>query len=126
MMNKKHKKAWQQIRKILEDDKRNVLPQLRRSCKECLHHTACKYWIDTFKKYIREDWEYVFVHTCFEYENKTKYVDVDSLIIPHYEKTGDNFIDGYHDGRVDAILDVRALASNVYKKRKMDGETEWT
>lgn len=40
-------------------------------------------------------------------------IDTNALEIPEYKETGDEFVDGFHQGKIDAILEVRALAPTV-------------
>lgn len=40
-------------------------------------------------------------------------IDANALIVPEYDETGDPFIKGFHQGKIDAIIEVKALAPTV-------------
>ena len=40
-------------------------------------------------------------------------IDADALVIPKYEECNNPFIDGFHQGKVDAIVEARSLAPTV-------------
>lgn len=40
-------------------------------------------------------------------------IDANALEIPKYEKSEDAFIDGYRQGKIDAILEVKTLTHTV-------------
>ena len=40
-------------------------------------------------------------------------IDADALVIPKYEECNNPFIEGFHQGKVDAIVEVKSLMPTV-------------
>ena len=45
--------------------------------------------------------------------SEKRLIDVGELDLPRYKETGDPFIDGFHQGKIDAILEVMTLTPTV-------------
>ena len=45
--------------------------------------------------------------------NEKRLIDANALLIPKYESSTDKFVDGYRQGKIDALIEVTALAPTV-------------
>ena len=46
-------------------------------------------------------------------EKEKRLIDANALTVPERKETGDPFIDGFQQGKIDAIIEVRTLAPTV-------------
>ncbi len=53
-------------------------------------------------------------------------IDADKLVVPKYEETGDLFVDGFHQGKSDAMIEVSTLAPTIDPESlRPKGRWEW-